>query len=47
MLMMTTFKVSDPIQIFVKMKVDDFLWFTLKLSLRLHYTRLACELPGE
>jgi hypothetical protein len=36
-LMMTTLKYSDPIQIFVKMKVDDFLWFALKLSLRLHY----------
>jgi hypothetical protein len=44
-LAMTTLKFSYPIQIFVQMKIDDFPWFTLKLSLRLHYTLLACDLP--
>jgi len=44
-LAMTAFKFSYPVQIFVQMKSDDFLWFALKLSLRLHYTLLTCDLP--
>ena len=44
-LMMSTLKFSDPIEIFVRMKIDDFPWYTLGLSLRLHYTVLACDLP--
>jgi hypothetical protein len=44
-LTVTTLEFSYPIQIFVQMKSDDFLWFALKLSLRLHYTLLTCDLP--
>jgi hypothetical protein len=44
-LAMTAFKFSDPIQIFVQMKSDDFPWFTLKLSLWFHCTLLAARKP--
>ena len=36
MLLMSTFKFSNPIQILILMEANNFSWLDLKLSLRLH-----------